>query len=176
MVCKKCNYKDKKEKNIFGTSLCQICSKFSPKKIHDFQKYIEEKIDWKVIDSFRSFNQGLGQNQKEGMAKRASSGNPVSRAPLGYEILEGNLFPNEDASKVHSIFKTFLNRVYSLNSMAKNFSLSTNGIKKILTNRTYLGEIKFNGRIHKGHHQTIISPELFYAVQRKLKDQLRPRK
>ena len=71
------------------------------------------------------------------------------------------------------IFKTFLERDYSLNSLAKNYSLSVNGIKKILQNRTYLGEIKFAGSLHKGNHQPIISPEIFYAVQRKLKDVLR---
>jgi len=176
MVCKKCGYQDKREVKVFGSLLCPICAKFAPEKVHDFQDYIAEKIDWKILDSFRKYNQHLGAKQKLGMEKMASIGKLVTRAPLGYDVINGNLTPNEDAVRVHSLFKTFLARNYSLNSLAKNFSLSINGLKKVLTNRTYLGEIKFDGKIHKGNHQAIINPEIFYAVQRKLKDYLRPRR
>ena len=110
------------------------------------------------------------------MDKKASEGDLVTRPPKGYEVIAGKLIPNKDASKIHSLFRTFINRNYSLNSLARNFTLSTNGVKKILTNRTYLGEIKFNGKIHKGNHQAIISPEIFYETQRKLKSYLKPRK
>ncbi|MCK5320991.1 hypothetical protein KAJ38_00250 [Candidatus Pacearchaeota archaeon] len=176
MVCKKCGYQDKKEVIIFGSSLCHICAKFSPEKIHDFQNYLDEKIDWKVLDTFRKYGQRFGKKQKSGMNKVASIGRIVTRAPLGYDVVNGNLIPNEDAVRVHSLYRTFLNRKFSLNSLAKNFSLSVNGLKKVLSNRTYLGEIKFDGRIHKGEHQNLISPEIFYAVQRKLKTYLKPRK
>jgi len=176
MTCKKCGYQDKKEKTIFGSTLCSICAKFAPEKIQDFQDYIAEKIDWKILDTFRSHNQSLDKKQKTGMQKMASIGRLQTRPPLGYEVQNGNLIPNEDAVRVHSLFKTFLARKYSLNSLSKNFSLSVNGLKKVLSNRTYLGEIKFDGKINKGNHQPIINPEIFYAVQRKLKTYLKPRK
>ena len=176
MVCKKCNYQEKKELVLFGSNLCSLCAKFAPGKIHDFQNYLAEKIDWKLLDTFRKYGQKAGGKQKLGMEKMASIGRLVTRAPLGYDVVNKNLIPNEDAIRVHSLFKTFLARNYSLNSLAKNFSLSINGLKKVLTNRTYLGEIKFDGRIHKGDHQTIINPEIFYAVQRKLKNYLKPRR
>ena len=175
MVCKKCGYKDIKEVIIFGSSLCSICAKFAPEKINDFQNYIMEKLDWRKIDTFRKYKQYMGKKQKAGMQKMASLGRLQTRPPLGYDVENGNLIPNEDAVRVHSLFKTFLNRKYSLNSLSKNFSLSVNGLKKVLTNRTYLGEIKFDGKIYKGEHQSIINPEIFYAVQRKLKDYLRPK-
>ena len=176
MVCKKCGYQEKKEVILFGSPLCSICAKFAPEKVHDFQDYITEKIDWKVLDTFRKYGQSLGKKQKSGMEKMASIGRLQTRPPLGYDAENGNLVPNEDAVRVHSLFKTFLARNYSLNSLAKNFSLSVNGVKKVLTNRTYLGEIKFNRKIHKGEHPAIINTEIFYAVQRKLKDYLRPKK
>ncbi|MCH7850467.1 MAG: recombinase family protein [Nanoarchaeota archaeon] len=176
MVCKKCGYLDPKETEIFKTPLCEICSRFAPSKISSFQEYIAEKIDWKILDTFRKYGFTKGHKQKLGMAKKASIGIPVTRSPLGYEIRNKKLIQNEDASKVHSLFKTYLNRNYSLNSLAKNFALSINGLKKVLTNRTYLGEIKFDGKIHNGDHKAIISDEIFYAVGRKLRDQLRPRR
>ena len=172
MVCKKCGYHELKEVRLFGSSLCRICYTFAPSKLSDFQDYISEKVDWKILDTFRKHGHIPGKKQKEGMSHKAKKGNVMSRAALGYSIVEGKLVQNEDASRVHSLFKTFLERNYSLNSLAKNFGLSVNGLKKVLTNRTYLGEIKFGGQIHKGDHKAIISPDLFYAVQRKLNEKL----
>jgi hypothetical protein len=176
MTCKKCGYSEVKETKIFGSSLCRVCATFAPTKIHDFQNYISEKLDWKTLDTFRRYGYMPGAKQKQGMHKMAKIGRLQTRPPLGYDVINGNLTPNEDAVRVHSLFKTFLARTYSLNSLSKNFSLSINGLKKVLTNRTYLGEIKFDGKIHKGDHQAIINAEIFYAVQRKLKDYLKPRK
>jgi len=176
MTCEKCGYQENKEVTLFGCPLCSICAKFAPTNPTDFQNYITEKIDWKEIDSFRKYGQHQGKKQKHAMQKMASIGRLQTRPPLGYDVINGNLNLNKDAARVHSLFKTFLVRNYSLNSLAKNFSLSINGLKKILTNRTYLGEIKFDRRIHKGTHPSLISPEIFYAVQRKLKTYLKPRK
>jgi hypothetical protein len=176
MVCKKCGYNDKKEVKIFGSPLCTICKTFAPPTINEFQEYVLEKIDWKFLESFRKFQSSPGHKRKTAMAFQAVKGNLVTRPPKGYDFIDGKLIPNPDASSVHSLFKTFLNRDYSLNSLARNFALSVNGTKKILSNRTYLGEIKFDGKIHKGSHPSIISPEIFYAVQRKLKTYLKPRK
>ncbi len=176
MLCKKCNYAEKKQIKIFGSSLCKVCATFAPSSPKEFQNYISEKIDWKILDTFRIYGHTPGTKQKKGMEKMAQIGRLQSRPPLGYDAINGNLMPNEAAIKVRSLFKTFLAKNYSLNSLAKNFSLSINGLKKILTNRTYLGEIKFDNKIHKGDHQTIINPEIFYATQRKLKTYLKPRK
>jgi len=175
MPCEKCGYAEKSQTKIFDKTLCKICATFAPTNQEDFQNYITEKVDWKNLDTFRNHGSSPGSKQKKGMQKMASLGKLQARPPLGYDSKNGNLTPNEDSIRVHSLFKTFLARNYSLNSLAKNFSLSVNGLKKVLTNRTYLGEIKFDGKIHKGNHQQIINPEIFYAAQRKLKDYLKPR-
>jgi len=176
MQCKKCGYSEKKQGKIFGSPLCRVCRTFAPNNPKDFQNYISEKIDWKILDTFRIYGYTPGTRQKQGMQKMAKIGRIQTRPPLGYDVLNGNLIPNEDAVKIHSLFRTFLARNYSLNSLAKNFSLSVNGLKKVLTNRTYLGEIRFDGKIFRGDHQAIINAEIFYATQRKLKDYLNPRK
>jgi len=176
MSCKKCGYSEKKEAKLFGSSLCKICATFAPSNPIDFQNYTNEKIDWKILDTFRNYGQTRGHKQKIGMDSQAKKGKPQGRPPLGYDINQGNLIPNQDSIRVRSIYKTFLAKNYSLNFLSKNFSLSVNGLKKVLTNRTYLGEIKFDGKIFRGNHQAIINPEIFYAAQRKLKDYLSPRK
>ncbi|MEM4181830.1 MAG: recombinase family protein [Candidatus Pacearchaeota archaeon] len=168
MVCEKCGYIDIKEKEIFGKKLCSFCAFFAPKNTEDFYRYTEEKVDWKNLETFKKYGQKFGDSQKKGMEKKAECGKIMSRAPLGYDLIDGNLVENQDSSKVHSIFKEFLETDISLNALAKKYSLSVNGLKKILTNRTYLGEIKFGGKIFKGNHKPLISPEIFYAVQRKI--------
>ncbi len=176
MLCKKCGYSEKKQSKVFGSPLCKICKTFAPSNPKDFQNYINEKVDWKILDTFRVHGHAPGLKQKKGMQEMAQVGRLQGRPPLGYDVVNGSLVPNEEVIKVRSLFKTFLSRNYSLNSLSKNFSLSINGIKKILTNRTYLGEIKFDNKIHRGSHQAIVNPEIFYATQRKLKDYLNPRK
>jgi site-specific DNA recombinase len=174
MACEKCGYVDKKEKELFGKKLCSVCIVFAPQTKEGFEEYVLEKIDWKLLDTFRKFNSSSpDSNLKKAMSEKAKQGKLVTRAPLGYDVRKGCLVPNEHASKIHSLFAVFLNKDYSLNSLSKNYGLSINGLKKILQNRTYLGEIKFAGTINKGKHSPIISPEIFYAVQRKLKDVLR---
>lgn len=176
MKCVKCGYSEKKKIVRFNQPLCYVCSTFAPKNQKDFEKYIEEKIDWKKLDSFRMYNSTPGNKQLEGMQNKAKKGYPVTRAPLGYTIKDNTFILNKDSVKVLSIFKTFLNTNLSLNQLSKNFGISLNGLKKILQNRTYLGEIKFNNQIYKSNHKQLISPEIFYATQRKLNKMLKSRK
>ncbi len=176
MACKKCGYIEKSQTKIFGYNFCRICKAFVPSNLEDFQNYINEKVDWKILDTFRIYSNFPGSKQKNGMKKMAKIGRVQTRPPLGYSVINKKLILNEEAIRVRAIFKTFLTNEYSFNFIAKKFSLSVNGIKKILTNRTYLGEIKFDSKIHKGIHQALISPEIFYAIQRKVKKQLRPKK
>ena len=173
MPCEKCGYKDKKERIIDDKTLCQICAKLAPKDNQQFLKYVDEKLDWKQLETFRKFNQSFGESQKQGMEEKAKQGNIQTRPPLGYSVVDGKLKQNKKSAKVYSLFNTFLKKDYSLNSMAKYYGLSVNGLKKILQNRTYLGEIKFANQLHKASHKPLIPEELFYAVQRKLGEVLR---
>ncbi|VVB80561.1 Recombinase [uncultured archaeon] len=176
MVCEKCGYQDVKEIEKFNFPLCQFCNFFAPEEEDNFTFYLNEKTDWKLLDTFRKYGQTFGSKQKAGMNEKAKQGKLVTRIALGYSLQNGELIPNEMSSKVHSIFRTFNEKNFSLNSMAKHYGLSVNGLKKVLKNRTYLGEIKFDGRIHKGNHKPLISPEIFYAVQRKLQEISRKKK
>src|SRR3989338_11331800 len=109
-----------------------------------------------------------GQQQKLGMIKQAPKGNPVSRAPFGYEIQNSELIPGKNYLEVEEIFEDFLQKDMNLTKLAKKHNFSTNGLKKILKNFTYIGKVKFNGQIHDGKHKAIISPVLFNKVQDKL--------
>ena len=109
-----------------------------------------------------------GQLQKQGMIKKAIKGGVMSRAPFGYKIENKKLVAMENKDEVREIFEEFLEKNISLRKIAKQHNLSVNGLKKILTNFTYIGKINFNNQIHEGNHEQIISPTLFNHVQNKI--------
>jgi DNA invertase Pin-like site-specific DNA recombinase len=105
---------------------------------------------------------------KRGMEAKAREGHIVSRAPFGYKVMGGSLVKTENSSVVESIFLDFQREEVSLNNLAKKYGFSVNGIKKILRNFTYLGKIKFDGEVHSGNHEPLVSSTLFNHVQDKL--------
>jgi len=110
----------------------------------------------------------LRQNQKKGMAIKASKGNPVTRAPWGYKFENKELVPSEHSQQVEELFQEFLSQKISLTKLAKKYDFSVNGLKKILTNFTYVGKVRFAGEMHQGSHQQLVSSTLFNHVQNKM--------
>lgn len=169
--CEKCGYISEQNKQIKINNneifICQICSKFSPNN-EKLESYLKEKIDWKQLESFRRFSNNMNKNIA-GMHEKAKQGNVMSRAAFGYNLVDKQLIPNEhNKILVQEIFMTFLNENISLNQLSKRYSLSINGLKKILRNFTYIGKVKFDGQIMPGKHPSLISAEIFNKVQDKL--------
>lgn len=127
------------------------------------------KLMFHIISAFAEFERNVtSERTKFSMDKKARDGYIVSRAPFGYQLENKKLILAKDSYLVQEIFQDFLNNKISLTQLAKKYSFSVNGIKKILKNQTYLGKIKFDGQIHQGHHQSLISSTLFNHVQNKL--------
>jgi len=122
----------------------------------------------KEIEELKQKLKEKAENQKKGMTEKASRGDVMSRAPFGYIIEDGKLIPAQNHVEIEEIFQEFLTGDISLRQLAEKHHLSVNGLKKILTNFTYIGKIKFNNQIHQGNHQAIISTTLFNHVQNKL--------
>ncbi len=167
-VCSKCGYKGNKNSRIFGILLCEFCSYFAPETKKEFFEYISEKVNFREIETFRRENKLGNSKQKKGMIEKAKEGKVVSRAPFGYKIVENKLIKAENFKVVENLFLEFQNNKISLNRLAKKYGFSVNGVKKILRNFTYLGKIKFDGEVHEGTHEPILSSTLFNHVQDKL--------
>jgi hypothetical protein len=184
--CQKCSYKniegfgleihhiDPKRNNTANDNasnlitLCSICHHYAPDDPKYFSKYINEKIDGKILDTFRQSRWSIGERTKFGMDKRARDGGFVNKAPLGYIFVNKKLTIDSDkASKVRVMFEQYLNSNISLTKLARINDMTTSGLIKLLKNRTYLGIVKFDDE-YKGTHEPIISQELFEAVQLKL--------
>lgn len=166
--CDKCGYKSAKNKEFFEKTLCEFCFYFAPLTQIELNSYSEEKVNWREIQTFRKQGKLGGIRQKNGMKKKAKEGKVMSRAPLGYEIKNNKLLPARNSHIVELIYEDFLNSNLSLNRLSKKYSLSINGLKKVLTNFTYVGKIKFDGELHEGSHTSLISSTLFNHVQDKL--------
>src|SRR3989344_4166523 len=116
------------------------------------------KLMFHIISAFAEFERNVtGERTHFTMKAKFQRGGLITRAPLGYKIINKELFPAENSYKVQEIFQAFLNTKTSLTQLAKKYNLSVNGLKKVLTNQTYLGKIKFDGQIHQGNHQALIS-------------------
>ena len=135
------------------------------------------KLMFHIISAFAEFERDIiSERTIFGMIEKAKEGGAVTKAPLGYKIIDGSLVIDTDKKPiVEQIFNIFLNEGKSLNKIAKQHNLTTRGLIMLLKNRTYLGEIKFKGN-YKGTHEPIIAPEVFQKVQEKLENSSSQRK
>jgi site-specific DNA recombinase len=130
------------------------------------------KLMFHIISSFAEFERDIiSERTRFGMNEKAKEGGVITKAPLGYKMINGKLEPDpEKQNKIKEIFETFLSTDISLTKLAKNSSLTTRGVINLLKNKTYLGIIKYAGQESQGTHSPIISRELFDGVQEKMKE------
>ena len=166
--CSKCDHESEDNITKLSLPLCRVCATFAPHDPEELDNYVNEKVSEQAITPFRQHAKLKGEPQKKAMIQKASQGKVMSRAPFGYIWQQGALVPALNFREIEEIFENFLNNNLSLRKIAEQHNLSVNGLKKILTNFTYIGKVKFNNQIHDGNHQKIISSTLFNHVQNKL--------
>ncbi len=123
----------------------------------------------------------LREEVKKGMEEKASQGGwATARAPLGYlndrEARRIVVDPLR-APLVRHAFERYATGLVSLTDLANE--LQSMGLRKVrsgrkvhpsslhvlLHNPVYCGMVRYKGRIYRGQHEAIISPELFERVQ-----------
>lgn len=113
-----------------------------------------------------------------GRVARAKAGgyHGGSRAPLGYQYIDGQLVVDDfTAMYVRKAFYDFV-RGKKLTTICKEFQDAgvttqfwpNQNVKRMLSNRHYLGEVAFDHQWYPGHHEPIIDPETFDAAARRL--------
>jgi len=181
-VCQKCGFnKDLeihhinsrvsggKEDILNLITLCSICHKHAPDNKKEFLEFISEKIDGKILNSFRKSDYSISKKTRLGMEASFRKGLHITKAPRGYKLINKTLVvDNFQAKNVKDIFEEFLNTNTSLTQIAKKHNLTTSGLKKLLMNITYLGKVKFANEESQGEHIPIIDEDLFKSVQNKL--------
>jgi site-specific DNA recombinase len=130
------------------------------------------KLMFHIISAFAEFERNIiGERTSFGMERKCKEGGVTSKPPFGYIMVNKRLEPDpEKYLKVREIFREYSEGGVSLNKLAGKHGLTVNGLKKVLTNRTYLGEVKFAGKSNQGMHPALIDEKLFKRVAEKLEN------
>lgn len=103
-----------------------------------------------------------------------------SGAPIGYDFVDGKLIVNEyEAMQVREIYELFLqgHAMHKIRGiMQEKYTNRYSGWKHtsiiglILKNITYIGKLRYAGKIYEGAHEPIVDLEIFEAVQTRIKE------
>jgi site-specific DNA recombinase len=146
------------------------------------------KLMMHILMSFAEFERQLISERtrdKVAAARRRgkwSGGMPI----LGYDVIDAKLLVDElEADRVRQIFDLYLARL-SLTATAKELNgrgwatkrwttkkgthrggraFTKNSLYQLLTNVTYIGQIKYKDEIHDGQHRAIVDPDVFRRTQ-----------
>lgn len=94
--------------------------------------------------------------------------------PRGYEKgADRHLTPNEQAKEVRAAFEDFLGGATTV-GLAARLGMTPSGVRHLLRNRVYLGELRVGKHVNPSAHPPILDPDTFAAVQAKLARNPRP--
>src|SRR4051794_24608096 len=139
--------------------------------LHSFTERIDlssatGRMFYNVLGSFAQFyREQLAENVRLGMHQAARQGRWVNRPKTGYDLVNGELVPNELAPTVGRIFQ-LRSRGRSFQQIENETGVKFSTVRMILLSRVYLGEVLLNGEWFPGRHEPIVSTEEWEAAQR----------
>lgn len=109
--------------------------------------------------------ENIYERTRSGMQKRVEAGfwPGGGGVPFGYDydLDKGILVPNSDADTVRQIYDLYL-KGYSLQNIANTLGLKYEKLaSQILSRKTNIGIIEYNGVEYKGLHEPIVSRDVF---------------
>lgn len=182
-------------KSLLARNKVSVISVSEPLPEGHFGSLQERLIEW--MDEFYSIN--LSGEVIRGMTEKASRGEPTGPPPFGYIMREGKYYPDEESGKaniVREVFTLFANgvRQREIAIMLGERGVRTKygnmpenrWIEYMLRNPCYIGKIRWsmegaravsrrdwendNIMCVDGHHEPLISIELWEKVQKMLDD------
>ena len=162
---------DRLSRNL--SDLIMLADRFGQANValHSFTEKIDlssatGRMFYNILGSFAQFyREQLAENVRMGMQQAVRQGKWVNRPKTGYDLVDGELVPNEMAPVVRRIF-TLRAEGQSQGKIADATGVKYSTVLSILGSRIYLGEVQMNGEWFPGHHEAIITPEAFAAAHR----------
>lgn len=111
------------------------------------------------------FREQLSENVKMGNERAVKEGRWINRPKTGYDLREGLLVPNGDATRVQEVFRLRAKGT-SYREIEECTGIKYSTVSAILNSRIYLGEILHNGQWSPGKHEPIVTPEEWHAAHR----------
>lgn len=183
-------------KSLLAKHKVSVVSVSEPLPEGHFGALQERIIEW--MDEFYSIN--LSGEVKRGMTEKASRGEPTCAPPFGYIMRDGEYFPDEESGKANIVREVFTLYANGMGQREIAIMLGERGVRTkygnmpenrwieyMLRNHCYIGKIRWcpdgtkavsrrkldneNIMIVDGHHEPLISMELWNKVQKMLDDQ-----
>ncbi len=111
----------------------------------------------------------IRERTRMGMRERVRGGLWMGggHPPFGYDYdsASGCLVPNADAASVRLIYRLYLQGLSAARIAAKTGFRDDKPIRDILSRKSYIGVIEYNGVEYAGRHEAIIDRVLFDRVQ-----------
>jgi DNA invertase Pin-like site-specific DNA recombinase len=139
--------------------------------LHSFTEKIDlssatGRMYYNILGSFAQFyREQLAENVRMGMQQAVRQGKWINRPKTGYDLIDGELVPNEMAPVVKRIF-AMRNDGASQTEISDATGVKYSTVLSILDSRIYLGEVQMNDEWFPGHHEPLITPEMFSAAAR----------
>lgn len=126
---------------------------------------------FQIIGVFAQLERGMVKERVEmAFNKKISSGEVLSRPPLGYEYKNRRLVIKEkEAEKVKEIYRMWMAGV-NYREIAGKFNVPISTLYEIIKNPTYIGKVQYRNQLYQGTHKAIISEELFNKINEKNHD------
>lgn len=183
-------------KNFLRKNGVSVVSVSEPIPEGPFGSLIERIIEW--TDEYYLVN--LGAEVARGMAEKVSRGEPICAPPFGYVMIDGAYYPDKESGKADIVREVFNLYANGVKQREIALFLANKGIRTkygkapenrwvnyMLHNDCYIGKIRHttdgtraisqgkfdneNIMIVDGHHEPIISMELWDKVQKMLEGQ-----
>src|SRR3989344_1751059 len=132
----------------------------------------------------RFYTNNLSEETRKGQREKIAQGWLPKAPPIGYKTVgeKGHkiqVIDSEEAPLVRKLFELYDTGNYSIKALDEIIykeglrgksgkRLQRSKIHYILTNPFYIGKSRWNGELHQGAHETLVSKELFDSVQAKL--------
>ncbi len=111
------------------------------------------------------YRHSLIENVRMGQDQAVRKGRWLNRLPTGYDMIDGELVPNETAPIVQRIFKLRA-RGLSYTAIEAEVGLCYSTVRQIANNRVYTGMTRLGSAWHPGIHQPLVTQEEFDSAHR----------
>ncbi len=124
------------------------------------------RMFYNILGAFAQFyREQLAENVTMGMGAAVRQGKWINRPKTGYDLIDGDLVPNELAPVVQRIFRLRAEGI-SHRGIEAATGIKYSTVMAILKSRIYRGEVQHRDEWFPGKHEALVSAEQFEAAQR----------
>lgn len=136
----------------------------------------------------KNFIDNLREETQKGRKKKVEEGFFIGQVPYGYKKLDKckTVLQEQRSKFVKRAFELYAQGTISLKNLVEQLykegyiytsshaKISSGQLEKMLKNESYIGFIKYGGKLYKGKHPSIVSKQLFMKAQKAFKKDGKP--